>query len=32
MINRRCFIQASALLFAGASTLALTGCGKPEDA
>ena len=34
MINRRRFIQASALLIAGASTLALTGCGSsktPED-
>lgn len=34
MINRRRFIQASALLIAGTSTLALTGCGSsktPED-
>ena len=30
MINRRRFIQASALLIAGASTLALTGCGSPK--
>ena len=30
MINRRRFIQASALLIAGTSTLALTGCGSPK--
>ena len=30
MIDRRRFIQASALLIAGASTLALTGCGSPK--
>ena len=30
MINRRRFIQASALLVAGTSTLALTGCGSPK--
>ena len=30
MIHRRRFIQASALLIAGTSTLALTGCGSPK--
>ena len=30
MINRRRFIQASALLIAGTSTLAITGCGSPK--
>ena len=32
MINRRRFIQASALLIAGTSTLALTGSRKPQNA